>query len=153
MPSSSPEGWTPGTRSSPHERRGAVVGFRTVEEQLETILAVTSQHPPVTIPLADARGRTLGADVRAVSAVPPFDNSAMDGFAVHYSDVVGAAADRQVALRVIADVPAGSALDPAIEAGETARIMTGAPLPADADTIVPFEDTVGGLADSLAEAL
>lgn len=129
------------------------MGFRTVEEQLETILAVTSQHPPVTIPLADARGRTLGADVHAVSAVPPFDNSAMDGFAVHYSDVVGAAADRPVALRVIADVPAGSALDPAIEAGETARIMTGAPLPADADTIVPFEDTVGGLADSLADAL
>lgn len=128
------------------------MGFRTVEEQLETILAVTSQHPPVTIPLADAHGRTLRADVRAVSAVPPFDNSAMDGFAVHYSDVVGAAPDRPVALRVIADVPAGSALDPAIEAGETARIMTGAPLPADADTIVPFEDTVGGLADSLADA-
>ncbi|HVL62829.1 MAG TPA: gephyrin-like molybdotransferase Glp, partial [Microbacterium sp.] len=78
-----------------------------------------------------------------------FDNSAMDGFAVRFSDVASASAASPVALRVVADLPAGSSLDPAFGTGEAVRIMTGAPLPADADTVVPFEATAGGLTESL----
>jgi len=127
--------------------------LRTVEEHLARVLAKVRQHPAVTVALDAARGHTLGADARARSAVPVFDNSAMDGFAVRYADVAGASAETPVALRVAADIPAGSALDPALASGEAARIMTGAPVPAAADTIVPFEDTAGGLAGSLSEAL
>lgn len=125
--------------------------YRTVEEQLDRVLAQVRQHPPVTVPLDEAHGRTLRVDARAASAVPVFDNSAMDGFAVRFADVVDAAPDRPAVLTVVADIPAGSALDPAFGAGEAVRIMTGAPVPAAADAIVPFEDTAGGLADSLGE--
>ncbi len=73
----------------------------------------------------------------------------MDGFAVRFADVEGADAENPVTLRVVADLPAGSSDDPPFGAGEAVRIMTGAPVPAAADAIVPFEDTTGGLADSL----
>ncbi|MEE2815322.1 MAG: gephyrin-like molybdotransferase Glp [Actinomycetota bacterium] len=123
--------------------------MRTVEEQLEIVLAEVRRRPPLTVPLDQAHGLTLASDARAASAVPVFDNSAMDGFAVRWADVAGAAPEHPVTLRVVADIPAGSALDPAIAPGEAARIMTGAPTPTVADAIVPFEDTAGGLADSL----
>lgn len=123
--------------------------MRTVEEQLEIVLAEVRRRPPLTVPLDEAHGLTLASDARAASAVPVFDNSAMDGFAVRWADVAGAAPEHPVTLRVVADIPAGSALDPAIAPGEAARIMTGAPTPTVADAIVPFEDTAGGLADSL----
>ncbi|MEJ1088708.1 gephyrin-like molybdotransferase Glp [Microbacterium sp. Mu-80] len=129
------------------------MSFRSVEQQLEQVLAAVRQHPPVTATLEQARGRTLASDAIAASAVPVFDNSAMDGFAVRFADVAAAAPDDPVALRVVADIPAGSALDPTIGAGEAARIMTGSPVPSDADAIVPFEDTAGGLADSLQHAV
>ncbi|MGF2950029.1 molybdopterin molybdotransferase MoeA [Microbacterium alcoholitolerans] len=129
------------------------MSYRTVEEQLDRVLAAVRRHPPAIVPLDEARGRVLASDALAVSAVPVFDNSAMDGFAVRFDDVANASPDHPVTLRVIADIPAGSALDPAIAPGEAARIMTGSPVPADADAIVPFEDTAGGLADSLATAI
>ncbi|MCK6065314.1 MULTISPECIES: gephyrin-like molybdotransferase Glp [Microbacterium] len=122
---------------------------RTVEEQWADVAAAVRMLPSVELPLADAAGRTLAADVTAAVDIPVWENSAMDGFAVRYDDVVAAAADAPVSLRVVADVPAGSDLDPPLRPGEAARIMTGAPVPAAADAIVPFEDTRGGLADSL----
>ncbi|MEV7632284.1 gephyrin-like molybdotransferase Glp [Microbacterium sp. NPDC089318] len=127
--------------------------MRTVEQQLEIVLAEVRQRPPLTVPLDEAQGLTLASDARAVSAVPAFDNSAMDGFAVRWADVETASPEHPVTLRVIADIPAGSPLDPAIGRGEAARIMTGSPVPADADVIVPFEDTAGGLDDSLGTAV
>ncbi|WP_448713035.1 molybdopterin molybdotransferase MoeA [Microbacterium profundi] len=127
--------------------------MRTVEEHLEKILAVTRRLPPVAISIDDARGHTLGADAHARSAVPVFDNSAMDGFAVRYADVAEAGAAHPTTLRVVADIPAGSEIDPQLSPGQAARIMTGAPVPSAADAIVPFEDTVGGLADSLDEVI
>lgn len=125
--------------------------LRTVEEQLETVLARVRPLAPVTLPLAEATGYTLAAPATAVNAVPAFDNSAMDGFAVRFADVAAASGAAPVTLRVVADIPAGSAEDPPLAPGTAARIMTGAALPTDADTIVPFEDTAGGLADSLGE--
>ncbi|WP_308491631.1 molybdopterin molybdotransferase MoeA [Microbacterium terrisoli] len=124
----------------------------TVEEHLAQILAAVRPLETARVPLADALGRVLSESVRSAVDLPLFDNSAMDGFAVRFADVQTAGADAPVALRVVADLPAGTADDPALKPGEAARIMTGAPVPADADTIVPFEDTAGGLSDSLTVA-
>lgn len=126
-------------------------GLRTVEEQRAEVLAAVRPLPGERIPVAAATGRTLREALRTHVDIPVFDNSAMDGFAVRFADVVAAAPDAPVRLRVVADLPAGTALDPPLGPGEAARIMTGSPVPADADAIVPFEDTAGGLADSLAE--
>lgn len=121
----------------------------TVEEHRTRVLAAVTTLPVETVPLAEAVGRTLAAPVSAAHDLPGFDNSSMDGFAVRFADVEGADAENPVTLRVIADLPAGSSDDPPFGAGEAVRIMTGAPVPAAADAIVPFEDTTGGLADSL----
>ncbi|MGO1770282.1 MAG: molybdopterin molybdotransferase MoeA [Microbacterium sp.] len=127
--------------------------MRPIEEQSKRVLAEVRRTASATVPLAEAAGRTLAAPIRARVAIPVFDNSAMDGFAVRYDDVAAATADAPVTLDVVADVPAGSAEDPPIAPGQAARIMTGSPLPDDADAIVPFEDTTGGLADSLSTAV
>ena len=122
----------------------------TVEEHLAGILAVVVPLQAVTVALADAAERTLAAPARARVDLPPFDNSAMDGFAVRYADVA-AAGDTPRRLRVVADLPAGSPADPPLAPGQAIRIMTGSAVPTATDTIVPFEDTAGGLADSLGE--
>lgn len=127
--------------------------MRTVEEQRERVLAEVRRTEASSVPLALAAGFTLAEPIRARVPIPVFDNSAMDGFAVRYDDVAGATAASPVVLRVVADVPAGAPDDPALAPGEAARIMTGAPVPADADAIVPFEGTAGGLADSLTTAI
>lgn len=126
-------------------------GLRTVEDHLAEVLAAASPLAPERVALGDAYGCTLREPVRAAVDIPVFDNSAMDGFAVRFADVDAATPAEPAVLRVVADLPAGSDADPAIAAGEAARIMTGAPVPTAADVIVPFEDTEGGLADSLGE--
>ena len=135
---------------APRQRDGArVTGLRSVEEHLATILAATAALPVERVPITAAHGRTLREPVRAAVDIPVFDNSAMDGFAVRFADVRDASPATPATLRVVADLPAGSDADPALASGEAVRIMTGAALPSAADTIVPFEDTTGGLADSL----
>lgn len=124
---------------------------RTVEEQLARVLDAVRVLGSENRSVRDAAGRTLAAGATATHDIPLFDNSAMDGFAVRGADVATASAEHPVTLRVVADLPAGVALDPPIGPGEAARIMTGSPTPTDADVIVPFEDTAGGLADSLGE--
>lgn len=126
-------------------------GMRSVEDQLARVLARTQPLDVQTVDVSAARGRTLRAPLHARVDIPVFDNSAMDGFAVHVAEVADAAPDAPVRLRVVADLPAGSPLDPRFGRGEAVRIMTGSAVPTDADAIVPFEDTVGGLDDSLGE--
>lgn len=92
--------------------------------------------------VAAARGRVLRHPVHAAVDVPAFDSSAMDGFAVR--DL-----DHPATLRVVADLPAGTEQDPRMDATDAARIMTGAPVPTEATAVVPFEDTVRGLAGGL----
>ncbi|BDZ37450.1 molybdopterin molybdotransferase MoeA [Microbacterium suwonense] len=121
----------------------------TVEEHRERILAAVHPLDAVHLPLQGALGRILREPVRSAVDLPLFDNSAMDGFAVRFADVAEASADSPVTLDVVADMPAGSPADPAFGPGQAVRIMTGAPVPRDADAIVPFEDTAEGLADSL----
>ncbi|MFJ2370643.1 gephyrin-like molybdotransferase Glp [Microbacterium sp. NPDC087665] len=124
---------------------------RTVEDQLARVLAAVHPLDTEVRAVQRAAGRTLAEPATAAHDIPLFDNSAMDGFAVRAADVADASAEHPITLRVVADLPAGVSIDPALAAGEAARIMTGSPTPTDADAIVPFEDTAGGLADSLGE--
>lgn len=123
--------------------------LRSVQEHLDRVLAAAKPLPTERVAVPDARGRTLAEPLRARVDIPVFDNSAMDGFAVLFADVQDASPDTPVQLEVVADLPAGTALDPAIERGQAVRIMTGSAVPTAADATVPFEDTVGGLGDSL----
>lgn len=124
---------------------------RTVEEQLALVLEAVRVLPAETRAVRDAAHRTLAEPATAAHDIPLFDNSAMDGFAVRAADVAAASPENPVVLRVVADLPAGVSDDPPLDAGDAARIMTGSPTPTAADAIVPFEDTAGGLADSLGE--
>jgi len=124
-------------------------GVITVEQHRERVLAAVRPLESATMPVDAALGRVLRAPVRSAVDLPLFDNSAMDGFAVLFADVAGASAESPVVLDVVADLPAGTSRNPVLAPGQAARIMTGAPFPSAADTVVPFEDTAGGLADSL----
>lgn len=95
-------------------------------------------------PLLGALSCVLAEDLAARADLPPWDNSAMDGFAVRAQDVRGASAESPVVLRVVDDIPAGAFPSRPIEPGEAARIMTGAPVPAGADGVVRVENTDGG---------
>jgi molybdopterin molybdotransferase len=113
----------------------------SVAEAQQIILAQIKRLEPETVPLLEALGRVLAEDISADGALPPFDNSAMDGYAVRAEDLAGASSDRPVRLPVIADVPAGHLTTAEVAAGTAARITTGAMLPRGADTVVPVEDT------------
>ncbi|PPG40454.1 gephyrin-like molybdotransferase Glp [Pseudoclavibacter sp. RFBA6] len=115
-----------------------------VEIQLARVLAETRPLSSETVPLAAAHGRVIAETVASRHALPPWTNSAMDGYAVRSADVATASAGTPVTLEVVADLPAGASADPALSPGQAARIMTGAPVPADADAIVPVEATDGG---------
>jgi molybdopterin molybdotransferase len=92
-------------------------------------------------PLSMAVGRVLAEEIRSPIDLPPFTNSGMDGFAVRAADLSGAEPESPVTLPVVADVPAGRTDPVSIGPGQAARIMTGAPLPEGADTVVPVEET------------
>ena len=95
---------------------------------------------PEQVQVTDARGRALREDAIATHALPPFDNSAMDGYAVRAGDLAIASRTAPVELSVTSVIPAGVSPTRPVAAGEAARIMTGAPLPAGADAVVAFED-------------
>jgi molybdopterin molybdotransferase len=116
----------------------------TVAEASERILADIRPLPAERVPLRQALGRVLAADVTAPISLPPWDNSSMDGYAVRATDVAGARQDSPAILRVVGTIAAGGAAEHAVGPGEAVRIMTGAPLPAGADSVVRVEDTDGG---------
>ncbi len=122
----------------------APVDAETVAEHLAAVLAVATPLAPELASLDAARGLVLAEDIRSATATPPFDNSAMDGYAVRRDDLLDASEDNPVTLQVIADLAAGTSENPALEPGQAARIMTGAPLPDGADAVVPIEDTDRG---------
>jgi len=117
----------------PDERRPVL----SVEEALEHILATVHVLEPERVGLLEAAGRVLAEEVTADGDIPPLTNSAMDGYAVHRGDV----ARTPARLRVVGEVAAGHVSQVRVEPGTAVRIMTGAPLPAGADTVVRFEDT------------
>jgi molybdopterin molybdotransferase len=117
--------------------------LRTVEEAREAILAVIGGPlGEETVDVGAALGRVLARPVVAAVTLPPWDNSAMDGYAIVAGDVAGASdvAPREVS--VAGDVPAGgSPMGIAVRAGQAVRIATGAPVPPGADAVVPVELT------------
>jgi molybdopterin molybdotransferase len=110
------------------------------EAQARVLDGVTPLASEVA-PLLDALGRVLADDIVADADIPPFRNSAMDGYAVRAADLPGARRTAPVRLRVVAEGPAGYAPRGTVTPGTAIRIMTGAPLPPGADTVVRFEDT------------
>jgi molybdopterin molybdotransferase len=108
-----------------------------LEEARAHVLERVPVLPVVEVALADALGCVTAEAVRATEAVPPFANSAMDGYAVQAADTAGAPVD----LKVVGMIAAGSASDIVVGSGQAARIMTGAPLPEGADAVVPVECT------------
>jgi molybdopterin molybdotransferase len=113
----------------------------SVAEARTRLLQYFSPLATETVPLAASMRRVLGADVAAQHDLPPFANSSMDGYAVRWSEAAAASPDAAVRLPVSGDIPAGSGLPSPLAPGTAARIMTGAPVPAGADAVVPVEDT------------
>ena len=112
------------------------VGLRSVEEHLAHVLGLAGRLGSEVCGIGTGDGRVLAEDLPARVPVPPFDNSAMDGFAVRADDLA-----LGTSLRVVGDIPAGTGVLPEVGAGEAARIMTGAPMPPGADAVVPVELT------------
>ncbi|GLZ41539.1 molybdopterin molybdenumtransferase [Actinokineospora sp. NBRC 105648] len=117
-------------------------------EYRQEVAALLPALPVESLPLARCRGLVLAEDVVAGVSLPPFDNSAMDGYAVRSSDVAGA----PLALPVADDIPAGRVDVRPLAPGTVQRIMTGAPMPAGADAVVQVELTDGGTDTVLIEA-
>lgn len=116
--------------------------MKPVDRHLADILATVRPLAPLEVEIEAALGAVLAEDVASPVPLPPFDNSAMDGYAVRAEDVAAA----PVTLPVIGDVAAGDGGLNALGPGLVTRIMTGAPLPAGADAVVPVEWTDGGTA-------
>ncbi|HET6355262.1 gephyrin-like molybdotransferase Glp [Streptomyces sp.] len=125
----------------------------SVDDHLEDILGAIRPLDPIELQLPDAQGCVLVEDVTVAVALPPFDNSSMDGYAVRTADVAGASEEFPAVLTVIGDVAAGGGQLPTVGPGEAARIMTGAPLPPGAETVVPVEWTDGGSGGGAATAM
>jgi molybdopterin molybdotransferase len=113
----------------------------TVEEALNKILSEISVLEKETVPIMDSLGQVLAEDIVSVLNVPPLDNSAMDGYAVRSADTKGANEKSPKILKVIDTVIAGSISKKELTSGTAIRIMTGAPIPKGADSVIPFEST------------
>ncbi|MGC8878460.1 MAG: gephyrin-like molybdotransferase Glp [Anaerolineae bacterium] len=120
------------------------VQYISVDAALEHILRYISPLGDETVPITEALDRVLFEDVVSPMDIPPFVNAAMDGYAVRAEDVAGASRAAPVVLRVIGEAAAGSVPQGEVVAGTAMRIMTGAPMPAGSDAVVPFEDTDQG---------
>ena len=122
-----------------------IAGPTSVDEHLARILDRIEPLPAYDQPLLDALGLPIATDVTAPISLPVFDNSAMDGYAVVFRDVAEAD-ERPVHLPVVGEIAAGQATIFAMSPGTAVRIMTGAPVPAGCDAVVPLEWTDQGVA-------
>jgi molybdopterin molybdotransferase len=113
----------------------------SVEEAQERLLSHIAILGKEEVPILDSLGQVLAEDLRSAIDVPPLDNSAMDGYALQAKDTAGAQEGSPRLLRVIDTVAAGSITDKEVVPGTAIRIMTGAPIPKGADSVVRFEDT------------
>ncbi|MEU5401046.1 gephyrin-like molybdotransferase Glp [Streptomyces sp. NPDC005963] len=116
----------------------------SVDDHLEDILGAIRPLEPIELHLLEAQGCVLVEDITVPVALPPFDNSSMDGYAVRTADVEQATEEFPAVLTVIGDVAAGGGTPPEVGPGQAARIMTGAPLPPGAEAVIPVEWTDGG---------
>ena len=120
--------------------------LRSVDEQLQMVLDGVGSLEPIELTLLDAQGLLLAEDVRSDFPLPSFDNSSMDGYAVRAIDTRSATEGKPVHLQVVGDIAAGATTRSGMGPGLSMRIMTGAPIPAGADAVIPLEDTDRGLA-------
>jgi molybdenum cofactor synthesis domain-containing protein len=114
--------------------------MRPLAEAQHHVIGAVGRLPAVEVPLAESAGLVLAAEVHAPHDIPPFANSAMDGYAVLAADLI----ELPALLEVLEDVAAGSVPTRAVGRGQAIKIMTGAPMPAGADTVVQVEHTDGG---------
>ena len=119
--------------------------FISVVEARSIILGTMEPMETERVRLSHALGRTLREPIRSREQIPPFDNSAMDGFAVRVEDL----SELPATLKIIEDIPAGTFPQRRVLAGQCARIMTGAPFPDGADAVVPVEWTENGSTDEV----
>ncbi len=116
----------------------------SVKDAVEVILKEIKPLGVESLDIMSALGRVLGEDIAAARNNPPWNNSAMDGYALRADDTKAAGPDGPVALKVIYDLPAGHAPKSAVGRGEAVRIMTGAPVPEGADSVIMVELTEAG---------
>jgi molybdopterin molybdotransferase len=116
----------------------------TVAEASERILAEIRQLDVESVPLRRALGRVCAEDIAATVTMPPWSNSSMDGYAVRSADITPVMSGEPVKLRVVATIEAGQFASRRLKRGEAMRIMTGAPVPAGADSVIRKEHTDGG---------
>ena len=121
----------------------APADWLSVDEARARVLALVSPLPSEEVPLLQALHRALAAPINAAATLPPWDNSAMDGYAVRGVDVAGALPDSPVEMRVVGEARAGIKWVGTLGPGDAVRIMTGGPLPDGADSVVRVEDTDG----------
>jgi molybdopterin molybdotransferase len=120
--------------------------MKSVDQHLSDILAGIEAISPLDLQLLDAHGCILSEAVVADVDLPAFDNSSMDGYAVRMADVAHASDSNPVTLPVVGDIAAGSQSAYSVQPGLSTRIMTGAPIPAGAEAVVPIEWTDQGIA-------
>ena len=113
-----------------------------MEEAIRIVLAHTPSIDLVSVDLMDALGRTLAEDIQSDLNMPPFHKAAMDGYAVVGADIQTASREHPAVLDVVEEIPAGKVPTVPVSSGKAARIMTGAPVPEGADTVVMVEETV-----------
>ncbi|MDR1088708.1 MAG: molybdopterin molybdotransferase MoeA [Coriobacteriales bacterium] len=114
----------------------------SVEEALDQILALTRVLDAEPVGPVEACGRVLAADIASDRDIAPFDNSGMDGFAVRAANTADASIEHPVRLRIVGAIGAGEVFDGRIQDGSALRIMTGAPMPEGADTVVKIEEVL-----------
>ena len=113
-----------------------------MDDAIRIVLENTQAIDVATLSLMDSLGRTLAEDVRSDINMPPFDKAAMDGYALVGADISEATKENPAILQVIEEIPAGTIPKKKVSAGNASQIMTGAPIPEGADTVVMVEDTL-----------
>jgi len=116
----------------------------SVEEAQKIILAEIRVMGTERVQLSNALGRILSEEISSPLDHPPWDTSAMDGYAVRWNDTGGASRDSARTLKIIEEIPAGRMPQKKVQPGETSKIMTGAPMPEGADAVVKVEETERG---------
>jgi molybdopterin molybdotransferase len=127
--------------STATQRGRALPKLRSLEEARFEMLKGLEPVSTETLSLDEALGRVLAEPIESHLTLPPWDNSAMDGYAVRAADVLGAGDGHPLELKVIGESAAGRSTKVEVEEGTAVRILTGAPMPLGADTVIPVEDT------------
>ncbi|MEO8625469.1 MAG: gephyrin-like molybdotransferase Glp [Candidatus Limnocylindrales bacterium] len=120
---------------------GDLPPMMSLEDARARMLNGLAPLPTEVVALGDAAGRVLAEDLSSRHTLPPWDNSAMDGFALIAADVAAASRESPIRLKVVGEAAAGRVAEAAVTTGNALRILTGAPLPRGADAVVPVENT------------